>query len=158
MSKATRRLPPGDCTFDDIHEGDTFQTGCVKVTKTHVVTFSGISGDLFEVHMDDEFAKANGFTGQITHGLLDLAIADGFKTRSPVRIHGIAALGWNWSFCGPIYIGERISVRAIVRAKRETKRNDRSIVTFFFEVVNQDCTVVQDGEHILRTKRRTAES
>lgn len=158
MSETTRQLPPGEYFFDDIHEGDTYQTGGIKVTETHVVNFAGISGDLFDVHMDDEFAQANGFPGRIAHGLLGLAMADGLKTRSLVRFRGIAALGWNWSFRGPIHIGDRISLRATVHAKRETKRTDRGIVTFFFEVANQDGTVVQDGEHLLLTQRRTAES
>lgn len=155
MSDTKRQLAPGEYTFDDLEDGDTFQTGGIVVTEAHVVNFAGISGDLFDVHMDDEFAQANGFPGRIAHGLLGLAMADGLKNRSPVRIRGIAALGWNWAFRGPIIIGDRISVRVSVRGKRETKRADRGIVTFFFEVLNQDGTVVQDGEHLLLTQRST---
>ncbi len=157
MSETSNHLSPGEYTYDDLHEGDWFETGGINVTETHVVTYAGISGDLFDVHMDDEFARANGFSGRIAHGLLGLALADGLKTRSSVRIRGIASLGWNWSFRGPIHIGDRISVRITVRAKRETKRPDRGIVTFFFEVLNQDGTVVQNGEHLLMTQRRAAE-
>lgn len=157
VSETTTRLTPGEYTFDDLHEGDSFETGGIKVTETHVVNYAGISGDLFDVHMDDAFAEANGFPGRIAHGLLGLALVDGLKTRSPVRLRGIASLGWNWSFRGPIHIGDRISARITVRAKRETKRADRGIVTFFFEVLNQDGTVVQDGEHLLMTERRTSE-
>jgi len=148
-----RRLDPGIYAYDDLKVGDYFDTGGIKVTDAHVVAFAGISGDHFDVHVDDDFAQAHGFPGRIAHGLLGLAMADGLKNRSPVKILGIASLGWNWAFRGAILIDDRIKVRVTVKALRTTKREDRGLVTLFFDVTNQHGETVQDGETLLLTSR-----
>jgi len=152
-SDAAGNLKAGEYGYDDLADGQGFTTAGVTVTEAHVVGFAGISGDLFDVHMDDEFARAQGFPGRIAHGLLGLALADGLKTRSPVRLLGIATLSWNWNFRAPILIGDRIHVRVEVRAKRPTRRQDRGIVTLALTVVNQAGAVVQEGETQLLMKR-----
>lgn len=147
-------LPPGAYGYDDLAEGSFFLTSGVTVTETHVVGYAGVSGDLFDVHMDDEFARQQGFSGRIAHGLLGLALIDGLKTRSPVRLLGIATLSWDWSFKAPILIGDRIAARFSVQARRETRREDRGIVTFDVKVVNQKGLVVQEGQTLLMMSRR----
>lgn len=149
-----RRLEAGIYSYDDLKIGDYFDTGRIKVTDAHVVAFAGISGDHFDVHVDDEFAQAHGFPGRIAHGLLGLAMADGLKNRSPVRIRGIASLGWNWAFRRAIVIDDHIMVRVTVKDLRTTKREDRGITTLFFDVTNQRGETVQDGETLLLTSRK----
>lgn len=141
-----RQLGAGEYGFDAVEVGDYYRTAGVTVTESHVVGFAGISGDLFDVHMDDEFARAAGFPGRIAHGLLGLAMADGLKTRCSVRLLGIATLGWNWSFKAPLLIGDRIQAELKVVAKRLTRRADRGIVTLAMKVVNQRQEIVQEGE------------
>ncbi|MFI3905192.1 MaoC family dehydratase [Ochrobactrum sp. S1502_03] len=148
-----RRLTPAEYGYDELETGDFFLTSGVTVTETHVVSYAGLSGDLFDVHMDDEFARAQGFPGRIAHGLLGLSLADGLKTRSPVRLLGIATLGWNWSFRAPIQIGDRICARIAVKSKRTTRRLDRGIVTFAMQIINQDEKIVQSGETQLMMMR-----
>lgn len=156
MSETTARLlVPGEYSFDDLSVGDHFFTSGVTVTEAHIVGYAGLSGDLFDVHMDDEFARAQGFQGRIAHGLLGLALADGLKTRSSVRLLGIATLGWNWSFRAPLFAGDRIHVRLEVSAKRGTRRGDRGIATFDLQVLNQSSKVVQDGSTQLMMARKT---
>lgn len=144
-----RRLDPGVYAYEDLAVGDFFDTGGIKVTDAHVVAFAGISGDHFDVHTDDAFAQEAGFPGRIAHGLLGLAMADGLKNRAPVRLRGVASLGWNWAFRGPILIDDRIAVRVVVKALRVTSRGDRGVATLYFQVTNQRDEVVQDGETIL---------
>ncbi|KQT46178.1 acyl dehydratase [Aureimonas sp. Leaf454] len=151
-----RRLPAGEYGYDDLEIGDFFLTSGMTVTESHVVSYAGLSGDLFDVHMDDDFARAQGFPGRIAHGLLGLALADGLKTRSPVRLLGIATLNWNWSFRAPLMMGDRIQVRVAVLGKRATRREDRGIVTLAMRIMNQHDTVVQDGETQLLMSRRPA--
>jgi 3-hydroxybutyryl-CoA dehydratase len=152
-SPPCRQLSPGEYGFDDLNAGDFFRTAGVTVTEAHVVGYAGISGDLFDVHMDDEFAREQGFPGRIAHGLLGLALADGLKTRSPVRLLGIATLSWSWSFRAPLLIGDRMHVRVAVHGKRATKRKDRGIVTFQMTVLNQHGNAVQDGQTQLLMRR-----
>jgi 3-hydroxybutyryl-CoA dehydratase len=149
----SRELPPGEYGFDQLTAGDYFLTAGVTLTEAHIVAYAGLSGDLFDVHMDDEFAKAQGFPGRIAHGLLGLALADGLKTRSTVRLLGVASLGWNWAFRAPLFAGDRIHVRLEVGAKRETRRPDRGIVTLALQLLNQEGRVVQDGETMLMMRR-----
>lgn len=144
-----RKLPPGSYGYGDLSPGDWYDTAGITVTEAHVVGFAGVSGDLFDVHMDDEFAREAGFPGRIAHGLLGLSLADGLKTRSNVRLLGIATLSWNWSFRAPLLIGDRISVRIAIAAMRPTKRPDRGIVTLGMQVLKQTGEVVQEGESLL---------
>jgi 3-hydroxybutyryl-CoA dehydratase len=149
-----RRLAPGEYGYGDLRPGDWYETAGVTVTEAHVVGFAGLSGDLFDVHMDDEFARHEGFPGRIAHGLLGLSLADGLKTRCPVRLLGVATLNWNWSFRAPLLIGDRMSVRIEVAAERPTKRPDRGLVTLAMKVVKQTGEVVQEGESLLLMSRK----
>ena len=49
-------LSPGVVQFETIQLGDYFHTGKVDITETHIVNFAGISGDFFDVHMDEELS------------------------------------------------------------------------------------------------------
>ncbi|MBC5765617.1 MaoC/PaaZ C-terminal domain-containing protein [Ramlibacter albus] len=141
-----RQLPAGEYAFDQLEPGDWYETAGVTVTEAHIVGFAGLTGDLFDVHMDEQFAREAGFPGRIAHGLLGLAMADGLKTRCSVRLLGIATLGWNWSFRAALLPNDRIHARLWVVAKRTTRRGDRGIVTLGMRVVNQRGETIQDGE------------
>ena len=148
-----RQLPAGSYWFEDLHAGDWFETGRLVVTEAHIVAFAGLSGDFFDVHMDDEFAREQGFPGRIAHGLLGLALADGLKNRAEARIMAVASLGWNWRFTGPILAGDRIGARITV-AETRTSRKGLGIVTLRLEVTQQEGRVVQQGETTLLARKK----
>lgn len=143
------RLVPGEYFLNDIEVGDHFETSGITVTETHVVNFAGVSGDFYDIHTDDIAAQEVGFPRRIAHGLLGLSLADGLKTRCRVLLHGLATLGWNWSFKAPLHIGDRIYVRVEVLAKRNTKRPDRGIVTMKLRLINQEGVVIQEGDTMM---------
>ena len=58
MATPPRTLPAGEYWFEDLQEGDRYETGGIVVTESHIVSYAGLSGDLFDVHMDDDFARA----------------------------------------------------------------------------------------------------
>ena len=155
-SSSGRLLEPGEYWFEDLRDGDHYATGHIVITDAHIIGFAGLSGDFFDLHMDDAFAREQGFPGRVAHGLLGLAMADGLKNRSSVRIMAVASLGWTWAFKGPILVGDRIGVTVTVKAKRLTSKGDRGITTLGFAVANQDGRVVQDGETALLTRLRPA--
>jgi 3-hydroxybutyryl-CoA dehydratase len=148
-----RKLPPGDYWFEDLLEGDWFETGRIVVTEAHIVNFAGLAGDFFDVHMDDEFAREQGFPARIAHGLLGLALADGLKNRASVRLMVSASLGWNWQFTGPIFAGDRIGARITVQEKRLSSKG-KAILTLRLEVTRQEGKVVQKGETTLLARLR----
>ena len=143
------KLDPALLRYGQIAEDLAFETGGIVVTEAHIVAFAGLTGDFFDIHMDDSYAQALGYPGRVAHGLLGLALCDGLKNRAPVRFAAIVSLNWRWSFTGPILVGDRIAARIRVLGKRLTKNPARGIVTLGFELVNQKDEVVQKGENDL---------
>jgi len=145
--------------FDEIEVGEEFVTPGVTVTEHHVMQFAGLSMDFFELHTNEEFARRTVFGRRVAHGLLGLAMADGLKNRSDLRVRAIASLAWAWEFTGPIFLDDTIHVRMRVADKRASRsKPDRGVVTLALEVVNQRGEVVQKGENRLMVERRTAAS
>lgn len=143
------RIHPALLRFEQIEAGLSFETGGITVTEGHILGFAGLTGDFFDIHMDDDYARGLGYPGRVAHGLLGLALCDGLKNRAPVRFAAIVSLGWRWSFTGPILVGDRIAARITVLAKRPTRNPARGIVTLGFDLRNQRDETVQKGENDL---------
>jgi acyl dehydratase len=133
----------------DIRPGMEFLTPGLGVTETHIVNFAGLSGDFFDVHMDDEFARSVGFKARVAHGLLCLALIDGLKNRSSMLFDAIASLEWTYRFRKPVFAGDWLHGRIRVIETRKTANAQRGIVVLGVEVLNQDADVVQDGRNTL---------
>lgn len=143
--------------FDQIETGEEYLTPGVTVTESHVLQFAGLSMDFFELHTNEEYARQTQFGRRVAHGLLGLALADGLKNRSELRVRAIASLAWSWEFTGPIFLGDTIHVRMRVTDKRASRsKPDRGVVTLGLEVVNQRGEVVQKGENRLMVERRAS--
>jgi acyl dehydratase len=147
-------MKPGLNWYEDCAIGDAFTTGGIVVTESLIQAFAGVSGDFYDLHVDDEFARSLGFEGRVAHGILGLALTDGLKNRAEYRFRAVASLGWNWKFTGAIVAGDRIQAEVAVTAKRETKRPDRGILTLAFKVHNQNGQVVQEGTNDMMILRR----
>ena len=143
------RLDPALLRFEQVEPGLAYGTGGITVTEAHILGFAGLTGDFFDIHMDDDYARALGYPGRVAHGLLGLALCDGLKNRASVRFAAIVSLGWRWSFTGPILAGDRIAARITVLSKRPTRNPARGILTLGFELLNQRGEVVQKGENDL---------
>ena len=141
--------------FEQIEPGLACTTSGIVVTESHVVQFAGISGDFFDVHMDDDFARRVGFPRRIAHGLLCLAMFDGLKNRAETTFASVATLEWSYRFHKPVLIGDRIQGNFSVIDKRLTSRPDRGVVRLQVELRNQDDVVVQDGIHVLMVRTRS---
>lgn len=144
--------------YEDIDPGLSFDTGALVVTESHIVQFAGLSGDFFDVHMDDAFAQDLGFPKRIAHGLLGLILTDGLKNRTATLFAGVASLNWNWNFRRPIFAGDRIKASVTVTDKRPTRRADRGILNLSFKVTNQSGEVVQEGTNLLMVRTRAPEA
>jgi 3-hydroxybutyryl-CoA dehydratase len=140
--------------YEDTALGERFSTGGILVTEAHVMGFAGLTGDFFDLHVDDEFARGLGFPGRVAHGILGLAIVDGLKNRAETRFRAVASLGWNWKFTRPILIGDRIHAEIEITGRRETRRADRGILVLAFQVKNQRGEVVQEGTNEMMVLRR----
>ena len=151
-------LSPGKYFHDDLSVGAYFRTGRITVTEAHIVAFAGLSGDFFDVHMDDDFARAQGFPGRIAHGLMGLCMVDGLKNRAGVQLQAVASLGWtDWSFKAPILPGDSIGATITVEEMRLTSAGDRGVVHLGFDVRNQNDVTVQAGRNALLMRRDNKE-
>ena len=116
------------------------------VTETDIMNFAGISGDFNQLHINEEWVRANTpFSGRIAHGLLVLAIASGLAT-SIDDVETIAYLEETRKFLKPTYPGDTIHVVTTVRETRaSTSRPGTGVLTTDVEVRNQRGEVVQAG-------------
>ena len=144
--------------YEDVSRGFKFESGGIVVTESHIVQFAGLSGDFFDVHMDDRFAQSLGFPRRIAHGLLCLALVDGLKNRAESRFAAVASLSWQWNFRSAVFIGDRIAARITVSDKRMTRRADRGILTLQLEAFNPDGKVMQAGSNLLMVEARGAQA
>lgn len=132
--------------FQDFSIGDEFHTPSRTITEADIVNWSYLSGDWNPVHTDEEFAKKSEFKTRIAHGPLSLGIATGLMDRIGI-IEGtaLALLTLTQKFNAPVYIGDTISLKMTVSQKKETRKEDRGIVTFNVNILNQNGQIVSEG-------------
>ena len=132
--------------FDDFHVGQEFVTKARTVTEADVVNFAALSWDTNQLHTDTEFAKGTIFGERIAHGMLGIVIHSGLSQMLGLMEGTILAfLGMTWNFHTPIRIGDTVHVVQRVKEMREASKNDRGVLTFEKELVNQRGEVVQTG-------------
>ncbi|WP_434034894.1 MaoC family dehydratase [Cupriavidus sp. a3] len=138
--------------LSDIKPGLRYVSPGIVVTESHIVNFAGLSGDFFDVHMDDAFARSVGFKARVAHGLLCLSLVDGLKNRSTLQFDAIASLEWTYRFRKPVYVGDRIEAHMRVLEARPTSNPSTGVVRLQLQVINQHGDIVQDGVNALMVK------
>jgi acyl dehydratase len=126
-------------TFDEIEIGQTASYRRV-IGEREIILFAAASGDVNPVHLDEAFAASTMFRQRIAHGMLTggvISAALALVLPGP----GVIYLGQSIRFRKPVHVGDDLTVRIEVTAKRE----DRKFVTLACRVVNQDGTTVADG-------------
>ena len=149
----SRALAPGLYGLDDLAPGDWYATGETAMTAAKIDAFAALTGDRFEIHMDDVAARSHGFPGRVAHGLLVLSLLDGLKNEAPVKLRAVASLGWDWSFRAPVFIGDRLKARIEVNATRPVKDPARGILTLRLTATDAEGRVVQEGTNLLMMYR-----
>jgi len=142
--------------LEDLTAGDTFTSAARTLTEADVVGFAGISGDFNPIHTDVEFARETPYGQRVVYGLLGISILTGLLDRTGLFSgSAIAMLGINeWKFTAPIFIGDTVHFRLTITDVRRTSKPDRGVVGRFFELINQDGVVVQQGNIDLMIRSR----
>jgi 3-hydroxybutyryl-CoA dehydratase len=112
-----------------------------EVTEELIAKFAEISGDYNPIHLDESFAKETRFGRRIAHGMLSGAFISGVLGMSLPGLR-IVYLGQTLRFIAPVFIGDRITTKAIVTKIRE----DKPIVTLETTCTNQAGEQVVSGE------------
>ena len=127
-------------TFEEFKVGDK-ATFSKTITDADLLLFAAVSGDTYEVHVDEEYAKTTRFGRRIAHGLLTaslLSTVNGALLQKPGGISVRQTLHWK----APVYPGDTLTATSEVVEILPAKRRLRCKTT----VVNQDGVVVLDGE------------
>ena len=123
------------------------------VTEHAVNAFADVSGDHSPNHVDEGAMSASAYRGRIAHGALMVAYMSACSTELVERVPGVRAtetpvsLGYGRiRYLKPVYIGDRVKLRYVVREVDAARRRARSEIS----VTNQAGDLVCVGEHILK--------
>ncbi len=145
--------------YEDLYEGQTFTSPARTVTETDLVSFAMLSGDWNPIHTDQEFAQKTYYGKRVVHGMFGISMMTGLLDRTGVfDSSAIAMLGIkDWSFKGPIFVGDTLHFEMEIISKRLTSKEGRGIVDRRFKLINQRGETVQEG-HIALMLRLKANS
>lgn len=127
-------------TFEELTPGRAAEY-TRRVEERDIDLFAAVSGDVNPVHLDEAFAADTVFRRRVAHGMLTgafVSAALGTVMPGPGTIY----LGQTLRFQRPVHIGDTLTVRLEVTARRE----DKGIVTIACEVTNQDAESVASGD------------
>ncbi len=141
-------------TFEEFEVGKTFISQSRTVTEADVVAFAGLSGDFNPLHTDALFASETPFGERIAHGMLIASMATGMSNWTGV-FEGttIALMEQVIRYKGAVKFGDTIHLELTVATKKETSKSDRGVVTFDTQVINQEGTMVIEGQWVLMMRR-----
>ena len=135
--------------WDDLNEGDSFDSPTRTITEADVTGFACLSGDFNRLHVDAEYAAGSAFGQRIAHGLLVVSVMSGLTTRmlmnSFLEPSLLGLLDMQCRFPKPTFIGDTIGVRITLAEKRETSKPGRGILSFRREAINQRGETVVEG-------------
>jgi acyl dehydratase len=131
--------------FEEFAEGQVFEHAMSRtVTEMDNVLFSSLTMNPQPLHLDEEFAKKTEFGQRLVNSLFTLGLVIGISVGETTLGTTIANLGMSdVRFPKPVFHGDTLRVRTIVRAKRKSRsRPDAGIVEFEHQGVNQRGEIV----------------
>ena len=126
--------------MDALHVGDAHRVS-KTIGESDVYLFAGITGDLYPIHVNEEFARGTRFKARIAHGALAVgmmsAAIGGLSLRVPPP--GGVSVRYDVTFTAPIYFGDTITTEVSV-AEKHDERN---------EIILRAVATNQRGETVL---------
>ena len=120
--------------------GDAFSVSR-EVTDELVRQFADVSGDYNPIHLDEQFAAQTRFGKRIAHGMLSASFISavlGYQMTD----RKIVYLSQSLRFVAPVFLGDTVTARAVVKEVRE----DKPIVTIETVCENQNGETLITGE------------
>jgi acyl dehydratase len=147
--------------FEDFAEGLVMHSPGRTIGESDIYRFGGLTGDLYELHTNEEYARGTIFGTRIAHGLLGLSVMHGLMCRTGhVEGTGVAMIGWDKvRHRAPVLIGDTVRTRWRVKDARPSRsRPGTGVVVEFVELLNQRDEVVLEGEYISMVRMRDPEA
>jgi acyl dehydratase len=124
---------------DDFKVGDLFETAAITLTEAHIVTWAGLTGDFYPLHMDREYAAKTQFGERLVHGPLIFGLAVGLV--SLAGIGGDAAIAWlgvdDLRMLKPVKLGDTVRVIVDVKDQQPTSNPRKGVQVWRYTVRNQ---------------------
>ena len=99
--------------IEDLQVGMT-GTFAKTITEADIVMFSGVSGDINAVHLNEEYAATTTFKGRIAHGMLSASLISAvLANRLPGP--GTVYLDQRLKFLAPVRPGDTVHAKVCVR-------------------------------------------
>ena len=123
------------------------------VTETDAYLFAGITGDLYGIHVNEEFAKTTRFKTRIVHG----ALLVGFISTVMAKVNGHipppggVSYRYDVKFVGPVYFGDTVTTTLTVCEKNP----DRSEIICDAQCTNQKGEAVLKGQTVMKVLKET---
>ena len=142
MSEAKRRQ-----NLEALAIGDTARFR-KTVSESDVYAFAGITGDMYGVHVDEEFARTTRFGGRIAHGAMAVGFLSTVVGQIAARVPPPGAVSYRYdlTFTAPIRFGD--TIQAEVRVSR--KDPERNEIILDARCSNQRDETVVKGTLILK--------
>ncbi|KSU70006.1 Acyl dehydratase [Pseudarthrobacter enclensis] len=136
--------------FHDLLEGYRFEGTDVTVTESHIVTYAGLTGDFYKLHMNAHVMADHPFGQRVAHGPLTVALAMGQLAQRITQENWQveAAIGMtDFRFLAPVFIGDTLHSEGTVSVGKERESN--GFVPVNLEVTNQRGESVLTGSFTL---------
>ncbi len=110
----------GKFTFSDLQEGGTCDQQ-YQITSVVYESFVSTFKDTSQIHIDDDFARKNGFKSKVMHGaILNSFLSEFIGMRFPGQ--RALLLGCDLRYLKPCYLDDHLLLTAKVSQKLETRR------------------------------------
>lgn len=136
-------MSPKQVCFEDVREGMELPTIVKHPTRRQLVMYAGASGDFYEIHYDQEYARGNGLPNVIIHGALKSAWLGQLMTEWMGVAGHLKKL--EVQYRGMDVPGSPVYVRGVVR--RKYQEDGQNLV---------ECEVWLENQQGERTTRGTA--
>jgi acyl dehydratase len=126
--------------FEEFADGQVFEHSISRtVTEMDNVLFSTLTMNPQPLHLDEEFAKQTEFGQRLVNSLFTLGLVIGMSVGETTLGTTVANLGMtDVRFPKPVFHGDTLRARTIVRSKRRSQSRKRAgIVEFEHQGINQ---------------------
>ena len=126
--------------FEEFTEGQEFEHAIRRtVTETDNLLFTTMTHNPAALHLDAEYCKDTEFGQILVNSLFTLSLVVGISVNETTLGTTVANLGFGAvRFPKPVFIGDTLTVRSVVKALKASKsRPGQGVVTFEHSATNQ---------------------
>jgi 3-hydroxybutyryl-CoA dehydratase len=134
-------------TWEQLSPGQRFRTLNRTITETDLVLFTGVTGMLETIFIDQTFGADKGaIEGRFVPAALTYSLIEGLLCQSMIQGTGLALLELKQRVVAPARVGDTVHGEIEVLSVRPTSSGNRGVVVSRIEVNNQHGETVMTYE------------